>query len=71
MRNISNFKKIPKRGRLLEDDGLVSNKVDFEMDAGPDQEPVQITNVFCDAGVFIGLVYGTYSVSGGIQLVSC
>ena len=47
--NISNFEKITKNLRRLEGDGLVSNRVDFEMDAGPDQEPVQITNVFCDA----------------------
>ena len=64
MRNISNFKKIPKRGQLLESDGLVSNKVDFEMDAGPDREPVQITNNFCDAGVLVELGFRTYSVHG-------
>ena len=55
MRNISNFKKILERGRLLEGDNLVGNKVDFEIEAGPDRKPVQITNVFCDDGVFIGL----------------
>ena len=65
MRNISNFEKILKRGRLLEGDGLVSNKVDFEMDAGPDQMPVQSTNNFCDAIVLLGLSNGTYSVPWG------
>ena len=58
MRNISNFEKIPKRGRLLEGDGLVINKVDFEMDAGPDWKRVQI-NDFYDAGEFIVLGNGT------------
>ena len=31
MRNISNFEKIPERGRLLEGDGLVSYKVYFKI----------------------------------------
>ena len=64
MRNISNFEKILKRGWLLESDILVSNKVDFEMVAGPDREPVQITNNFYDAGVLVELGYMTYSVHG-------
>ena len=64
MRNISNFKKIPKRGWLLEGDILVSIKVDFEMVAGPDREPVQITNDFCNAGLHVVLGYRTYSVHG-------
>ena len=59
MRNLYNFVKFPKRGRLLEGDSLVSNKVDFKMDARPDREPVQITNEFSNAGVFIGLCYRT------------
>ena len=63
-RNISNFEKIPKRGWLLEGDVLVTNKVDFKMVAGPDREPVQITNDFCDAGVLVELGYRTNSVHG-------
>ena len=64
MRNISSFEKILKRGWLLESDGLVSNKVDFEMDVGPDGEPVQITNIFCDAGVLVEFGFRTYGVPG-------
>ena len=62
MRNISNFEKIPKRGQLLESDGLVSNKVDFEMDAGPDREPVEISDCLCDAGVHVGFGYRMDSI---------
>ena len=49
-----------ERWRLLDGDGLESNKVDFELDVGPDWKPVYILNNFVDAGVFIGLVYRTY-----------
>ena len=68
MWNISNFEKIPKTGWLLKGDGLVSNKVYFEMDAVPDREPVQITNYFCVAWV---LGYGTYSKPGGLGYDAC
>lgn len=33
IRNISDFMKIPKRGRLLVGDGLKSNKVDFKVES--------------------------------------
>ena len=46
MRNISYFGKILKRGRLLEGDGLLSKRVDFEIDVGPDREPKQILKDF-------------------------
>ena len=55
----------------MEGDGLVSNKVDYEMDAGPDREPVQITNEFCDAGVLVGLGNRTYSVPWGLGSDAC
>ena len=66
MRNISNFEKIPERGRLLEGDGLVSNKVDFKMKVRPDREPVQIMKGFCDARRFLRLGYGTNCVPAGL-----
>ena len=44
------------------------NTVDFEIDVGPDQDPVQMTDVFCDAGV---LGYGTYSVPRGLGYNAC
>ena len=44
--NHSVFENIPKRGRLLVDDGLESNKVDFKMDAVPAREPVEIIEYF-------------------------
>ena len=43
----------------------------YEMDAGPDWEPVRIMNNFCDAGVHVGLGYGTYSVTGGLGYNAC
>ena len=33
------------------------------MDAGPDREPVQITNDFYDAGALEGLGYRTHSIN--------
>ena len=56
---------------MLEGECLVSNKVDFEIDAGPDREPVQITNDFCDAGVLVGLGYWTYCEPGGPRYDAC
>ena len=50
VRNIYNFEKILKRGRLLEGEGLVSNKVGFGMEVGPDREQVHITNDFLMLG---------------------
>ena len=40
VRNISYFEKVPERGRLLEGNSLVSNEVDFKMQARPDWELV-------------------------------
>lgn len=56
MRIISDFKRIPKRGRLLDSDGLESNEVNTIVDVGPDWEPVEwrcTTEIFrgtCDTG---------------------
>ena len=55
----------------MEGDGLVSNKVDYEMDVGPDWEQLQITNDFCEAVVLVGLGNGTYSVPGGLGHDAC
>ena len=62
VRNISNFEKIPKR-----DGSVIVIRLIFTMDAGPDQEPVQNTKNLCDARLFIGLGYETYSVPGGLN----
>ena len=51
MRNLSDFEKISKRGRLLEEDGLKSNDVDFKVDMGPDRKIVESTEHFLGAGV--------------------
>ena len=73
MGNISYFErgKAVSRGKLFQGDGLVSNKADFEMDVGPDREPVQSTNNFCDAWVLVRLCYRTYSVPGGLGYDVC
>ena len=47
----ADFEKIPKRGRLLEGDGLESIEVDFKVDSGPDWEPVESIEYFGDAAV--------------------
>ena len=54
MRNTSDFENVPKRGWQLVGNGLESNEVDFEVDAGPDREPMETTNHLCDAGVHMG-----------------
>ena len=46
LRNISDFKNVPKRGWLLVGNGLESNEVDFKVDAGPDRETVEISYCF-------------------------
>ena len=33
--------------------GLESNEVDFEVDAGPDLEPMETTNHLCDVDVLL------------------
>ena len=33
--------------------GLESNEVNFKVDAGPDREPVEISDCLCDAGVHV------------------
>lgn len=53
MRNISDFEKIPLRERLLA--GLEGNTVHFNIDKGPDHEPVEIIKYFYDTGVQGGL----------------
>ena len=53
MRNISDFENVPKRGWLLVGNGLESNEVDFEGDAGPDREQMETTKHLCDAVIDI------------------
>ena len=48
-----------------------SNKVDFEVDAGLDLEPMEPTNHLCDSGVQVGFGYRMYSVSGGLSHIAC
>ena len=63
--------QVERRPCLKVLNSLESNEVDLEMDAGPDLEPVQITNDFCVAGIFIGLGYRTNSLPGGLGYDVC
>ena len=51
--------------------GFESNQVEFEVDAGPDREPMETTNHLCDAGVQVGFGYRMYSVPGGLSHNAC
>ena len=56
----------------MEGEGLVlSNEVDFKIDAGLERGKVQITNDFCDAGKLVGLGNMTYSVPRGLGYDVC
>ena len=46
--------------------GLESNEVDFKVDAGPDMEPVEISNCLRDAGVHVGFGYKMDSIQRGL-----
>ena len=67
MRNIFDFENVPKRGWLLVGNGLESNEVDFKVDAGPDMEPVEISNCLCDAGLHVGFGYRMDSIQRGLS----
>ena len=47
--------------------GLEINEVDFKVNAGPDREPMEITNHICHAGVHVGFNYRMYSIQGGLS----
>ena len=51
--------------------GLKSNEVDFKVDAGPDREPVEISNCLCDAGVHVGFGYRMDSIQRGLSHNAC
>ena len=41
---------------------LESNEVDFEVDAGPEREPMEMMNHLHDTGVHMGFGFRMYSV---------
>lgn len=48
MNRCRNFEKFPQIQRLMIGDGLVGNKIDFETDLRPDQDPVKfLSEVYC------------------------
>ena len=55
MTNLSDFDQIPKRGRLLEGNGLKGNEVDYTVNARQHMEPFDSTKYLFDAGVLGGL----------------
>ena len=50
---------------------LESNEVDFEVNERPDREPMEMTNLLCDAGVPVGFGYMMYSVPGSLNHNVC
>ena len=51
--------------------GFETNEVNFKVDAGPDREPMEITNQLHDAGVHVGFGYKMYSIQGGLSRNAC
>ena len=51
MWNVSYFKTFPQRQSLMKVNGLVSDKIYFEADTGPDREPVKFLAKFFTAGL--------------------
>ena len=50
---------------------LESKEVDFEVNARPDREPMEMTNHLRDAGVHVGFGYRMYSVQRGLSHNAC
>ena len=51
--------------------GIEGNEVYFKVDAGPDREPVEISNCLRDAGVHVGFGYRMDSIQRGLSHNAC